>query len=58
MTAPARFRQEDVKRAVAGVVAAGVRVGSVAIEPDGRIVVIPVGEQSRARKDDGWGDGG
>jgi len=39
MTAPARFKQEDVKRAVAGALGAGLRVGRVEITPDGRIVV-------------------
>ena len=39
MTAPARFKQDDVKRAVAGALGAGLRVGRVEIMPDGRIVV-------------------
>lgn len=40
MTAPARFYQDDIKRAVAGVVAAGLCVLKVEIEPTGKIVLV------------------
>jgi hypothetical protein len=40
MTAPARFKQDDVTRAVKGATAAGMRVGRVEIDPNGRIVVL------------------
>ena len=40
MTAPARFKQDDIKRAVAGVTAAGMRVGRVEIDPSGKIVIL------------------
>lgn len=40
MTAPARFKQEDLTRAVRGAERAGMRVGRVEITPDGRIVLV------------------
>jgi len=40
MTAPSRFKQDDVTRAVKGATAAGMRVGRVEIDPNGRIVVL------------------
>jgi hypothetical protein len=49
MTAPATFKQQDVKRAVAGVLAAGVKVGRIEIAPDGKISIIP---ESVAANDD------
>lgn len=39
MSSAARFRQEDVTRAVKGCEKAGMRVGRVEIAPDGRIVI-------------------
>lgn len=55
MTAPARFRQEDLTRAVRGVVKAGVRVGSIEIDPNGRIVILPESSAPpRARNE--WDD--
>lgn len=39
MTAPARFRQEDVKRAVAGCLAGGADIARVEIKPSGSIVI-------------------
>lgn len=44
MTAQAKFRQEDVKRAVKGCAAAGMLVGQVRILPDGTVEVYAVGE--------------
>jgi hypothetical protein len=44
MTAPARFRKEDVARAVAGCAKGGMRVGRVEIDPLGRIVIMAAGE--------------
>lgn len=43
MTAPARFTQADLKRAAAGVRAAGLPVARVEVDRDGKIAVI-VGE--------------
>jgi len=40
MTAAARFKQDDVARAVRGVMKAGMRVGRVEIDPNGRIVIL------------------
>ncbi|MBI0475019.1 hypothetical protein D9601_06550 [Sphingomonas sp. MA1305] len=40
MSARARFRQEDVTRALKGAVAAGMRVGRIEIDPNGRIVIL------------------
>ncbi|OYY70351.1 hypothetical protein [Sphingomonas sp. 28-63-12] len=39
-TRPASFRQSDLTRAVKGVAAAGVRVGRVEIDPNGKIIVM------------------
>lgn len=39
MTAPARFYQDDVARAVKGCLAAGMEVGTVRVLPDGSIEV-------------------
>jgi hypothetical protein len=40
MTAPARFTQADLKRAAAGVRAAGLSVARVEVDRDGKIVVV------------------
>lgn len=40
MTQPARFRQDDVRRAIAGAKAAGFEPGRVEIARDGRIVIM------------------
>lgn len=40
MTAPARFKQDDLTRAVRGAERAGMRVGRVEIAPDGSIVLV------------------
>lgn len=51
----ARFTQADVKRAASGVEAAGLRVSSVQIDPNGKIIILT--EQSNRRKDgEGWED--
>lgn len=54
MTAPATFKQSDVKRAVAGAMAAGMKVGRIDIAPDGKISIIP---ESPAANDDDAGKG-
>lgn len=41
---PVNFKQGDVTRAVKGVVAAGVEVSRVEVDPAGRIVIITQGE--------------
>lgn len=44
MTKPLRFTQASVKRAVDGARKAGLRVGAVAVKPDGTILVHDTGE--------------
>lgn len=39
-TRPASFKQSDLTRAVRGVAAAGMRVGRVEIDPNGKIIVM------------------
>lgn len=45
MTAPARFYQDDVARAVKGCIAGGMEVGTVRVLPDGAIEVYRTGLQ-------------
>lgn len=40
-TRASRFTQTDLTRAVKGVVAGGVRVGRIEIDPNGKIVILP-----------------
>lgn len=56
MTAPARFRQADVKRATAGVVAAGLSVARVEIDAGGKIVIIPGQPTIPPKNDNEWED--
>ena len=56
MTAPARFKQSDIKRATAGVVAAGLSVARVEIDTSGKIVVIPGKPTIEPRNDNEWAD--
>lgn len=53
MTAPARFRQSDVTRAIKAVAAAGRKVQKVEIDPSGKIVIYT---ESQAANDDGPSD--
>lgn len=55
MSAPARFTKADVKRAVSGVVAAGLPVGMIRIHPNGHIEILP-GEPKKAHDNDEWAD--
>jgi hypothetical protein len=50
---PAIFRQGDVTRAVRAVVAAGQVVARVEIDPNGKIVIVTVGELER-REESSW----
>jgi hypothetical protein len=50
MSAPARFKQIDVQRAVRGAIDAGMRVGQVIIEPGGNIVIMSEGAAPAARR--------
>jgi len=50
---PVIFRQGDVTRAVRAVVAAGQAVARVEIDPNGKIVIVTVGELER-REENSW----
>lgn len=39
MTAPARFTQSDVARAVSGARKGGLAIGSITIDPNGNIII-------------------
>ncbi len=54
MTAPARFKQDDVRRAVAGFAAAGVAVGRAIIDPHGNIVVEAAAIAAPANRKNPW----
>lgn len=55
MTAKARFKQADIKRAAAGVKLAGFDIARIEIDHTGKIVIIP-GAQKRAADNDEWRD--
>ena len=46
------FKQIDVTRAAKGALAAGLPVGRVEIDPDGKIVVVIGSSQEQAEKND------
>jgi hypothetical protein len=56
MTAQARFTQADLKRAVAGVVAAGQAIARIEIDREGKIVIIPGAIKNRIGNDNEWAD--
>ncbi len=53
MTAPARFKQSDVSRAIKGVKAAGAEIVRVEIDPSGKIIIHT---DPKAANDDGPSD--
>ena len=55
MTAPARFRQSDMKRAAAGVMAAGIEIARIEVDLQGRIVIIP-GTPKPVAESNEWAD--
>lgn len=55
MTAPARFTKADLKRAVSGVVAAGVPIAKIEIDPSGKIIILP-GAANDKQGEGEWGD--
>ncbi|UXO93957.1 hypothetical protein Pan3_35 [Pseudanabaena phage Pan3] len=55
MTKPVRFTQADLKRAAAGVTAAGLHIAQISVEPSGKIVIIP-GKPKSSRGSDEWAD--
>lgn len=54
MGAPVRFKQADLRRAVKGVEEAGVRIGQIVIDPNGRIVITPIGAVPDRANDTSW----
>lgn len=55
MTAQARFRQADIKRAAAGAIGAGLPIAKIEIDPTGKIVIIPGIPDKRAGVNE-WAD--
>lgn len=55
MTAAARFTKADLKRAVSGVEAAGMSVGRIEIDPNGKIVILPARRNHKPDNDE-WAD--
>lgn len=55
MTAPARFKQADIKRAAAGVLSAGLQVAKIVIDANGKIVIIP-GSPKESERSNEWED--
>jgi len=55
MTAPARFREADIKRAASGVLRAGIPIQRIEIDHNGKIVIIP-GQPTTATESDEWAD--
>ena len=55
MTAPARFRQADVRRAAAGVIRAGLPIAKIEIDHNGKIVIIP-GKPDNDAGSNEWAD--
>ena len=55
MSEPARFRQADIRRAASGVIAAGLPIAKIEIDPTGKIVVIPGVPKPEAANDE-WAD--
>ncbi len=49
MTAPARFKQDDVARAVAGAIKGGMSIGSMEIDPNGVIRIMPAGAHNASK---------
>jgi hypothetical protein len=55
VTAPARFTKADLKRATAGVLAAGVPIAKIEIDPNGKITIIPGSSENRRGANE-WAD--
>lgn len=56
MTAPARFKQSDIKRAVSGALSAGLGIQKIEIDRDGKIVIIPASDKKPVADNDEWAD--
>lgn len=55
MSRPARFTQADLRRAIAGFLAAGLLIKSARIKPDGEIEILPVTGKPEHDNDE-WAD--
>lgn len=55
MTARARFTQADIRRAMAGAIAAGISTPKIEIDPTGKIIII-ADPKTRKAKDEEWAD--
>jgi hypothetical protein len=56
VTARARFKQTDIKRAAAGALAAGLGIAKIEIDRDGKIVIIPASAKKPEADNDEWAD--
>lgn len=52
----ARFTQSDLKRAYAGVTSAGMKVGRLEIDPNGKIVIHAATTALASSSGDSWAD--
>lgn len=52
----ARFTQTDLKRAVKGAEDGGLRIGRIEIDPNGKIVIYPMGTAPKPATDNSWDD--
>jgi hypothetical protein len=55
MTAPARFREADIKRAASGVMSAGMTIARIEIDHTGKIVII-LGQPIKVKDSGEWAD--
>ena len=55
MTAPARFRKGDIKRAMVDVSSAGAEIARIEIDPTGKIAII-LGQPIAAKESYEWAD--
>ena len=55
MTAPARFKEADLKRAATGLRKAGYGIAKIEIDPTGKIVIIP-GAPEQVGESNEWSD--
>lgn len=55
MAKAARFTQADIKRAVSGFIAAGLKIKSARIKPNGEIEILPATGKA-AHDNDEWAD--
>jgi len=56
VTARARFTKADMKRAASGVLAAGLGIAKIEIDPNGKIVIIPGSAKNDNAGANEWAD--